>query len=225
MSLRIKLLAAQAPALEQVPMPLDESLKWDSPFEKQVESNLDIFFAQSAYLKCVKHASSDLQNEVGGVLVGRVRVDPGRSRQYLIIEDILPALYTDFGQTHVTFTQDTLVHLNNQLEDRFPGKRIVGWFHTHPRLGIFLSSYDTWLHRNFFPEPIHVALVLDPYNARAGFFVWQAGGQLDPSHYVGFFEGGDQSDETVVEMDNLTPVIDETETSDEQAVETEGGQS
>ena len=206
---RIKILTeAENPPIAE-PMPLDESLEWVSPYERQVDGRVKIFFAQSAYLKCVEHTTSDLDNEVGGVLIGQVRVDPMHTRPYLVIQDILPALHTDSGQTHVTFTQNTLVQLNTELEDRFPGKQIVGWYHTHPKLGVFMSNYDTWLHENFFAEPTRVALVVDPDGEEGGFFCWQTNRRLDPVHYVGFYEMGDVSEDSVVEWNNLEPVIDE----------------
>lgn len=211
-NLRIKLIDETPTPFIDEPMPLDLSLKWASKYENQVDPRVEVFFAQSAYSKCIEHTESDLENEVGGVLIGEVRVDPMCPRPYIIIQDALPALYTDSGQTHVTFTQNTLVHLNKELEEHYPGKRIVGWYHTHPRLGVFLSSHDTWLHRNFFADPTHVALVVDPYYEQAGFFCWQTGNKFDPIRYVGFFELSDVDEESVVELENLTPVIEETPT-------------
>lgn len=189
-------------------MPLDDSLEWISPNERLVDGRVRIFFKQSAYVKCVVHAASDKENEVGGMLVGEVRVDPMYPRPYIVIEDILPALHAESGQTSVTFTRDTLVELNSELENGFPDKRIVGWYHTHPQLGVFLSNYDTWLHGNFFNDPIQVALVIDPFRQHGGFFCWQTDRRLDPQHYVGFYELADTNEDSVVKWSNLEPVID-----------------
>ena len=217
-SSRIKLLDETPVKLVDEPMPLDRSLKWVSKYEDKVDPRVKIFFAQSAWLKCIEHTESDMKNEVGGILIGVVRVDPMCPRPYIIIEDVLPALYTDAGQTHVTFTQNSLVHLNNELEDRFPGKRIVGWYHTHPRLGVFLSSHDTWLHRHFFTDPTQVALVVDPHYRQAGFFCWQTGGKFDPVRPVGFFELSNIDEDSVVELENLAPVSESTPTPCGEAV-------
>ena len=54
------------------------------------------------------------------------------------------------GGTHVTFTQDTWEHIY-QIKDRdYPDARIVGWYHSHPGFGVFLSDHDTFIHKNFF---------------------------------------------------------------------------
>ena len=219
---RFILLVVTRTELIDEPMPLEQSLKWASKFEDQVDPRVKIFFAQSAYKKCIEHTESDVDHEVGGVLIGEVRVDPMCPRPYIVIQDILPAQYTDSSQTHVTFTQNTLVHLNRELEEHFPGKRIVGWYHTHPRLGVFLSSHDTWLHRNFFNDPTHVALVVDPYFRHAGFFCWQTGGKFDSVRHVGFFELSDVDEESIVELENLEPVIEETPTPCGDAVPAKG---
>jgi proteasome lid subunit RPN8/RPN11 len=191
------------------PMPLDRSIRWFSRHENKVDPRVHVFLAQSAYQKCVEHAASDLAHEVGGVLIGTAYIDTKQPRPYILIQDILPALYTNSGQAHVTFTQDTMVYLHNELEARFPGKRMVGWYHTHPRFGIFLSSYDSWLHQNFFRDPTQIALVIDPCAQNGGIFCWQPGWKFDPVHYVGFYELSDVDEESIVEWDNLTPVIDE----------------
>ena len=204
---RIKLAELVPIQYEEKPMPLHDSLKWASRYEDQVGAHVQIFFIQSAHQKCVDHVNSSMEREVGGVLVGNVQFDPDALQTYVTIDDVIPALHTSSGETHVTFTQNTLLDLNNQMDEAYPGKSIVGWYHTHPRLGVFLSNHDTFLHRHFFPDPTHVALVVDPYYKRAGFFCWQNGKILDPAKYVGFYEMSDLDDHSIVEWENLEPVV------------------
>lgn len=208
MTSRIKILGTEPATMCESPMPLADSLRWNSLREAAVNVQVEIFFAQSAYAKCVAHTKSEMESEVGGALIGKVCMDPETEQQYILIQDIIPALYTKAGQTHVTFTHDTLVSLNTELEDNYPDKRIVGWYHTHPRLGVFMSSYDTWLHNHFFHDLTQVALVVDPYHEQGGFFCWQANGELDPMNYTGFYEWSDVNDESIVEWSNLSPVLD-----------------
>jgi hypothetical protein len=52
----------------------------------------------------------------------------------------------------------------------------VGWYHTHPDYGIFLSGQDLFIHRNFFDQPLQVAYVVDPIRQTRGFFQWRDGG-------------------------------------------------
>lgn len=205
---RIKLSRDPQEELEILPMPVTEALRWVSPDEDGVIDHVAIFLAQHAYLRCAGHAAADLEREVGGVLVGRVYRGEPEGGMYIVVEDTIQAQHTRFGPTHLTFTHDSLVAFNNVLEDEFPGRRIVGWYHTHPGMDVFLSSYDTWLHAHFFGEPWQVALVIEPREGRGGFFCWQAEARLDPRRYVGFYELADVSYESVVDWVNLGMVED-----------------
>ena len=62
----------------------------------------------------------------------------------------------------------------DQLWQRYPDESaiMVGWYHTHPGFGIFLSGMDQFIHQNFFTQKWHIALVLDPIAKSGGFFCW-----------------------------------------------------
>lgn len=142
---------------------------------------------QQAYSRICVHSVSDMKNEVGGILIGQWCADENR-RQFVVVEHALPARYTRQGSVYLTFTQESLVDIHDQIDANYKGQKIVGWYHTHPSMGVFLSHYDTWLHSNFFPEPWQVALVVEPVSATGGFFIRQKSGIFDPTRYFGFYE-------------------------------------
>ena len=74
--------------------------------------------------------------------------------------------------THVTFTQDTWEHIYKVKDSEYPDHRIVGWYHSHPGFGVFLSDHDTFIHQNFFSSPQQVAWVYDPHSEEEGCFAW-----------------------------------------------------
>jgi proteasome lid subunit RPN8/RPN11 len=153
----------------------------------------------------VVHTSSELEYEVGGILVGKWCADSETARQYIVVAAVLPARFTQQGSVFLTFTQDSLVDIHAKIDEEYPGEEIVGWYHTHPRMGVFLSHYDTWLHYHFFPEAWQVALVIEPHTAIGGFFVRQADGVLDPSRYFGFYELDGNTGQSIVHWNNLQP--------------------
>jgi proteasome lid subunit RPN8/RPN11 len=202
---RIRLSAPEILTPRSARIPFARARRWCSPFEDGGNPNVSVFMTQRAYLGACSHGGTDLQNEVGGGLVGRWRSDEDTGAEYIIIEAALPAQHVRHGSTYLTFTQDTLVAMHEELESRYPGRALVGWYHTHPRMGVFLSSYDTWLHLHFFPEAWQVALVIEPHGGSGGFFIRQPGDRLDPHRYFGFqellpFDGG-----SVVNWGNLRP--------------------
>jgi len=170
-------------------IPIRQSRRWRSHIENDCANPIvSVFVTQQAYTRACAHAGSDLDNEVGGWLVGKWQADKSTSREYIVVEKIMPAPYVRHGSAYLTFTQDSQVAMHAELESRYPGKQVVGWYHTHPRMGIFLSQYDTWLHKHFFPHPWQVALVIEPHSTKAGFFIRDEDGSLDPNIYCGFYE-------------------------------------
>jgi proteasome lid subunit RPN8/RPN11 len=197
---------------QPVPAPLELALRWDSPNDNsEFQPGVEVFLNQSAYARIYVHAASDLYNEVGGILVGQWCRDPFTGTRFVVVENSLRARYTRQSSTHLTFTQDSLVAFHDIIEQRYTGKQILGWYHTHPRMGVFLSQYDTWLHDHFFSEAWQVALVVEPYACLGGFFIRQNNGTLDPNHYFGFYEMNGLFGHSTIHWKNLAPSGDESE--------------
>jgi proteasome lid subunit RPN8/RPN11 len=162
---------------------------WLSPFDaEETRWSVRVYMTQPAYLAVCEHAASDLENEVGGALIGRWRRDARDDAPFIVVEAILPARHTRHGSAFLTFTQQSLLSLHADQESLYPRKQMVGWFHTHPRMGVFLSEYDVWLAQHFFPEPWQASLVIEPYSCAGGFFVRDGEGRLPSYRYTGFTE-------------------------------------
>lgn len=59
------------------------------------------------------------------------------------------------------------------MDKTHSGKRILGWYHTHPNFGIFLSEQDQFIQQSFFNLAFQVALVYDPVRKVHGVFSWR----------------------------------------------------
>ncbi len=70
------------------------------------------------------------------------------------------------------------------MDKQFPDLRIVGWYHTHPGHGIFLSEMDIFLHESFFGLPWQTAFVYDPRSGDEGFFGAEGGHSKRMAHLV-----------------------------------------
>jgi hypothetical protein len=72
------------------------------------------------------------------------------------------------------------------MDTRLSEFQIVGWYHSHPTYGIFLSDRDRFIHEHFFSGPGQVAHVVDPVLEIEGVFVWRNGKlKLCPHFWVG----------------------------------------
>jgi proteasome lid subunit RPN8/RPN11 len=136
---------------------------------------------RSSVLEAVHaHGQETRDVEVCGVLVGNIHRDQGGP--YLWIEAAIRGEHASNLAAQVTFTSATWTYIHEEIE-KHPGKRIVGWYHTHPDFGIFLSAADLFIHENFFAQPWQVALVFDPIRQEEGLFVWRQGqARLEPLH-------------------------------------------
>lgn len=120
------------------------------------------------------HALSSLDREVAGVMVGP-RPEKQPDGRYLVrVIDSIAAKYTVMQGASVTYTADSWRYLNDTLGERYPDETgvMIGWYHTHPGFGIFLSGMDLFIHQNFFTQIWHTAYVLDPRAHTSGFFCW-----------------------------------------------------
>jgi proteasome lid subunit RPN8/RPN11 len=132
-----------------------------------------VVFARSALNAMHAHGRSSADVEVCGVLVGNVYHD-GHG-PYLYVEASIKGDHAAGKTAQVTFTAETWNHINDEMEQKFAGRKILGWYHTHPGFGIFLSEMDLFIQNNFFPEPWQVAYVYDPKADEDGVFVWKNG--------------------------------------------------
>ena len=203
--MRIKLMNLTTQKPDRTRIPHQYARQWFVKDQNPTEPAVQVFMTQKAFQQVNMHAKSDLDNEVGGWLLGRWCWDEERMEEFIIVDETLAAPLVRSSSTYLTFTQDTQVKMLDTLEEFYPDKSVVGWYHTHPRMSIFLSSYDTFLHENFFPHPWQVALVVEPYTHQGGFFIRDGEHQLDPRRFYGFYELGEGQNGSVVDWRNLKP--------------------
>lgn len=115
------------------------------------------------------HSFGRLDVEVGGFLFGRIEgIDVEVTAAHA-------ALAATSEQTHLTFTHEAWDDALSVLDREFPGQAIVGWYHTHPGFGLFLSDYDLFIQQNFFAAQGQFALVVDPLIGEYAMFIAEAG--------------------------------------------------
>jgi len=135
-----------------------------------VKQELRIFLSEQAFDRAVARGDGDTTREVGGVLVGEVlRDDAG---PYLRIDSTVDALHAEEKGAELTFTHATWEHIHKEMDGKHKDKRVVGWYHTHPGFGIFLSDRDQFIQKSFFNLPFQVAFVYDPKSREHGVFTW-----------------------------------------------------
>jgi proteasome lid subunit RPN8/RPN11 len=136
-----------------------------------------------------QHARSCGKTEVCGVLIGQDH------DHRIEVAACIEGQNAQEAGSHVTFTQDTWEHIYAVKDKEYPNERIVGWYHSHPGFGVFLSDHDTFIHSNFFSSPGQVAWVFDPQSDEEGCFGWVEG-QIERLTRIAVFDrrGGERAE-------------------------------
>lgn len=121
-------------------------------------------FAPELLREIEDHCYTTLDFEVGGMLFGKITASSTQ------INGFVPALRASKQVVTLTFTHEVWESILKEGEERFPGQQIVGWYHTHPGFGVFLSDYDKFIQTEFFKQKGQVALVVDPVAGKLGWF-------------------------------------------------------
>lgn len=132
----------------------------DFPGPARTETPLRVAMRRTAYAEITAHAHESLDAEVAGILAGELYED--QHGVFVDVQGVVKALATRAGNVHVTFTQQTWNEIHTAMERDYPGLQIVGWYHTHPGLGVEFSDMDVFIQKNFFSLPTHLALLYDP---------------------------------------------------------------
>lgn len=137
-------------------------------------NDVPIFIHEDTLTEIVAYSGTSKTHELGGMMLGGLHCDQGVT--YLEIDRYFVARHVDSHQASIKFTHATWEDVHRRREQEAPpGTEILGWHHTHPGYGIFLSRHDLFIHENFFAQLFHVALVVDPRARRLGFFRWRNG--------------------------------------------------
>jgi len=125
--------------------------------------------SDSTICKAIRR-TSEVSIESGGILVGKLKDEE------LLINGLETGQQSG-THVHVTLHDEFLVETATKYAER--DEKIVGWYHSHPKMGCFMSSTDIDTQRRYqalFPNA--VALVIDPQRPIFRFY------QVEDSSYT-----------------------------------------
>lgn len=140
------------------------------PIGERNEEDKNIYISQAAYKEIHRFTKNKTVNESGGILVGNIIEAFGKMN--IVIHGFVEAKYAEGTPTTLKFTHETWDYVHSEIDKKYENGKIVGWIHTHPDFGIFLSEYDKFIQENFFKEEDQVAYVVDPIQQIEGFYFW-----------------------------------------------------
>ncbi len=148
--------------------------------ERHLLQGISLFVSENAIEQLTEHLSEDTKTETGGILVGKAYVCPETNTNYTEILGAIPALHTIRNTANFRFTADCWLSILSTQKRDYPNTTIVGWYHSHPNFGVFLSATDLKTQKLCFKQNWQVAIVYDPIRRQIGFFHGETGITVEP---------------------------------------------
>lgn len=150
-------------------------------FPVKPKSDFRFHITEAVHKNIQDHAKADKSVEICGVLVGKWEKD--ENGPYALVSENIRCDSATSKFAEVTFTHESWSQINSEMDSKYSDLRIIGWYHSHPDFGIFLSDRDVFIHENFFSGAGQVAYVVDPVRDLEGVFTWREGKPDPISHY------------------------------------------
>lgn len=132
----------------------------------------NVYIKEGILKRIIEHCRIGGELEVFGYLVGEIF--NWKNQSYITIEDELFLKESGDSQKYTIKQFEGFSGKFHQMLKEIRRKKenflILGWWHSHPDFGCFLSKTDITTTNYFFSEPYHVALVCDPIRNDFAFF-------------------------------------------------------
>jgi proteasome lid subunit RPN8/RPN11 len=179
--------------------PLAESICW-RPTEGEATGpgaqQYPIYVRQRALAALHDHYRGSATQGILGFLVGALLEDPTTRERWLELEFIVRLTQPIYGDKTTLVISRVWERL--QQEVGRTGGHMLGWYHSHPPLGVEIAPGDIEAHEQYFGRPWQIALVLGqtPKGPTGAFYRPSAGLPLGTTP-LPFFE--------IIARDSITP--------------------
>lgn len=126
-------------------------------------------------------------NEAIGLLAGRICQDPVRGPYTLVLAaDIARPGEVEASPSHVHISAGGNASVRRRLEDTYPDREVVGWFHSHPHYPAQFSHVDI-AEQSTWNDPHHIGIVFSGTEKNEPFGVYRGPGaaRLSRGHASG----------------------------------------
>src|SRR5216117_4372805 len=148
-------------------MPMDRAILWNPPAapgatspggKSTSRSPYPIFFQQEAVIALQEHLKSSPTQAIFGFLIGDLYRDPENGALYTIIDKTLKLSQPIYGDKTEVVVSRLWDRMQEQLKKA--AGTLLGWYHSHPGQGGFLTAHDVETHEKFFTDPWQVAILV-----------------------------------------------------------------
>jgi len=146
-----------------------------------------VYILETAHECLIEHLQEDTKVEHGGILFGNAYEDP-KYGIYVEITAAIAAPATMGTGAYLEFTAESWLGIMDYAKAAHPEANIVGWYHSHPNIGVFMSGTDMRTQRAFFYHPWCLSIVCDPVRKQIGYFLGYYAKYVDVIKFSQFLE-------------------------------------
>jgi len=162
---KIKKIRVYRPQPRQIPAPW---LRHRGQFK-------NIVYVYDKAIEAIKnHAAEDTRRECFGLLLGNAFIDTHRGILWILLQHSVAARNTTSGPGSVEVSKEEFRRINDEVDrirEMTNGQtRKIGWYHSHPNYGVFMSKTDRANQSRYYSQNWQLALVVDPVRDTMGFF-------------------------------------------------------
>lgn len=169
------------------------------------DDGLRIYMEDYAHTYLYQYAKSGATGEKLAVLMGKTLNIDGQTTVF--ISGVIQAKYTEKLKGMETITKRSWQYIEEQIDKYFKGLSVVGWMHSRPSFGAFVTSRDEAYHKKVFNRDSQVFFVVDPADRLDRFYVLNDGGrELRPvKGYFIYYEKNEPMQEYMLDNSLVQP--------------------
>ena len=142
-------------------MPMERAILWNPSLPGARQSGrapYPIFFQQEAVIALQEHLKGSPTQAIFGFLIGDVYRDPETGVLYTVIDKTLKLSQAIYGDK----TEVVVARLWDRMQEQLAkaAGSLLGWYHSHPGQGGYLTTHDVETHEKYFTDPWHVAILV-----------------------------------------------------------------
>ena len=134
-----------------------------------VDEELRIYMEDYVHTYLYQYARSSATGEKLAVLMGKNLVIDGH--ETVFVSGVVQARYTEKLKGMETITKKSWKQIGEDIEKYFPDLNVVGWMHSRPSFGAFVTSRDEAYHKKVFGTDRKLFFVVDPIDRTDRFYV------------------------------------------------------
>ena len=146
---------------ESLPVASAEILRLLPPFHTERDTGCLVIMPNAVFGEIMHHLKGDCTRERIGMLIGRPYTRPSCTQLLAYVEAALPVDDSYATGTRVSIQKGGWKEVWKDLV-LAPGSQIIGWYHSHPDHGVFLSAVDRKTQSRWFAQEWKIAIVIDP---------------------------------------------------------------